>query len=205
MKFSQLPFDALDTLTDEQVTQIVFGAWQDDGGSAEVALLLGGDPVVCPERANAAAKLWHAGRVKYIMPSGGVEWQSHYGRFSEAELLRRLLLEEGVAEDAILLENEATTTVENMIFATLRLSRLRMVRSMKRICVVTSSSHLRRSLAHGANYLPRHLEISGFCVPRSGSDRESWVGDPIHDSRVRKELVLIKKLVDAGQMTDIDY
>ena len=46
---------------------------RDDGQSGEVALLLGTWPEQTLGRAHAAAELYHAGRVKYIVPSGGVD------------------------------------------------------------------------------------------------------------------------------------
>ena len=66
MKLSQFPKDKLHTLTDAQISAIVYGDWEDDGGKADVALLLGGHPAVCAERANAAAQLYRSGRVSYI-------------------------------------------------------------------------------------------------------------------------------------------
>lgn len=205
MRLSEFPKEALDTLTDAQVSTIVYGDWQDDGGMADVALLLGGHSAVCAERANAAAQLYHSGRVRYIMPTGGVEWESEYGKHSECKLLHRFLLEEGVPEEAILPENEATTTVENMICCTLQMYRRLNIYAIKRVYVVTSACHLRRSLAHAKNFLPRQIEVAGFCIPRAESDKEHWFSDPFHAPRTRRELPFIKNLVDRGYMADINF
>ena len=204
MKLSALPMAELDTLTDAQISHIVYGNWCDDGGKADVALLLGGHPAVCAERAKAAAHLYHTGRVKYIMPSGGVKWETEYGNLSEATLLHRFLLEAGVPEDVILLEDESTSTVENMILCTLQLRRRLKLRALKRVYIVTSACHLQRSLIHANNYLPRHLEIAGFCVPQAESDKEHWFLDRFHNARTRRELHLIKILVDDKYMPDIE-
>lgn len=205
MKLSQFPKEELHTLTDAQISAIVYGDWEDDDGKADVALLLGGHPAVCAERANAAAQLYHSGRVSYIMPTGGVEWESAYGKYSECALLHRFLLEEGVPEEAVLLENEATTTVENMLYCTLQMTRKLNIYQIKRVYVVTSACHLRRSLVHARNYLPRWMEVAGFCIPREESDKEHWFLDPFHAPRTRRELPFIKNLVTIGYMDDIEF
>ena len=76
-------------MPNEQITEIVYdgGSLQDDGQSGLMALLLGGNPLVMKERAQGAANLYQAGRVKYIMPTGGVKWDTEFGHIIEAELL----------------------------------------------------------------------------------------------------------------------
>ena len=71
MKLSQIDPQKLNELSTEQISEIVFGPLCDDGLSGAVALLLGGNPKVLRARALAAAQLYHAGRVPFIMPTGG--------------------------------------------------------------------------------------------------------------------------------------
>ena len=98
----------------------------DDGKSADYALLLGTQPKYALERALAAAELYRAGRVQFIVPSGGVEWDLPDGRrLSEALYMKEILMEQGVPEAAIILENEATTTKENMIYKQTRVKKPR--------------------------------------------------------------------------------
>jgi len=83
---------------------IVLGAYVDPGGRASRALR---------RRAAKAADLYAAGVVGRIVASGG------QGRHppSEAQVIRRVLLEYGVPPDAILLEEESRNTLENIRFS----------------------------------------------------------------------------------------
>lgn len=79
------------------------GSLKDDGLSGIAAILLGGKPLVLRERAQAAAKLYHDGRVPCIIPTGGVQWDTELGLMSEADYMAHLLKEYKVPDDAILL------------------------------------------------------------------------------------------------------
>ena len=100
MKISQIDKEQLLALPDEDKHRILYTGWADDGQPADAALLLG--TRLCEERAAAAAKLYHAGRVPYIMPSGGVEWELDGEMISEARYMAKLLEQAGVPEEAIL-------------------------------------------------------------------------------------------------------
>ena len=65
-------------------------------------------------RVKAAAKAYGEGYSDTIIACGGTTPGHH---ISEAEVMRLLLLEEGVPESAILLENQSQVTIENMRFA----------------------------------------------------------------------------------------
>ena len=83
MKLSQVTRDQVAAMTEEQKWAFNCGGIRDDGRSAEVAILLGGAPIRAVERARWAVKLWHSGRVKYIVPSGGVAWDYEGERLTE--------------------------------------------------------------------------------------------------------------------------
>ena len=122
MKLSQITTEQIKLLSDEQLNSIVFGGEGadnvTDGGCADVALLLGTRPDIAKERAEAAAELYLGGRVRHIIPTGGVEWETDGRTVSEARYMADILCSLGVPEDAITLEEEARTTKENMIFGT---------------------------------------------------------------------------------------
>jgi len=91
-------------------------------------------------RVREAAKVYGTfapGSIK-IIPCGGVT-QGHTR--SEADVMKTLLLEAGVPERDILLENESKTTIENFRNAARLLGKPR-----ARVLVVTSDYHIRRSV-----------------------------------------------------------
>lgn len=67
------------------------------------------------ERLDAALALLEGGSIKALVLSGG-----HGGRastLSEAEGMRNYLLEQGAPEDKLLLETEATSTFQNLVYS----------------------------------------------------------------------------------------
>lgn len=205
MKVSELNAARLSELSDEQIDRIVFHDCKDEGRSAQAIILLGGNPNVLRERASAAARLYREGRAPYIIPTGGVKWDTDMGRMSEAERMAEYLKEFGVPEEAILLENEATTTRENMIFATLMIERRIRPRGPFGLIVVTSPAHLRRSMAIARMYLPRTAEISGCPGDQPLGMPGVWHRDEYQITRVERELGLIKEQIDQGDMDDIEF
>lgn len=162
MRVSEVTEEQLLALTMEQKWNFVCGGIEDKGEVADFALLLGSRPCWSGPRAYAAAKLYREGRVKYIVPSGGVEWDTDGEMLSEANYMKRILMAEGVPEEAIIMENEATTTRENMIYGALQINRKTKFYQGKRVMIVTSINHMRRSLALAKTFLPRCVEISYY-------------------------------------------
>jgi len=205
MKLSQISMDQLSGLSTEQIDRIVFSGKEETQEKGIAAILLGGNPLVLPERAKAAAELYHQNVVPYIIPTGGVRWDTDHGQMSEAEYLSALLVEAGVPQSAIILENEATTTRENMLYAALLMEKHLHPRGKYRLYIVTSPSHVKRSLAFASLYLPRRAVLSGYSDSTSPGNAGVWMQDAFQSSRVYRELAEIKKTVDCGDMDDIDF
>ncbi|MBE6596201.1 MAG: YdcF family protein [Ruminococcaceae bacterium] len=160
MKVSEVTEKQLLAMTPEQKWEFVCGGIKDEGESADYALLLGTMPSFSAARAHAAARLYLEGRVKYIVPTGGVEWEYEGETLSEAHYMKRILLSEGVPEEAIIIENEATTTKENMFYSVLQINRRTKFYGGKRVMIVTSLNHMKRSVALAKSFLPRFVEIT---------------------------------------------
>lgn len=193
MKLSALSYDQIKALSDEVVQRIVYDRPEDDA-HADVALLLGTSPDFAEARACKAAELYFAGRCKHIIPTGGVAWEVNGKSVSEARLMADILLARGVPAEAIIMEEEATTTKENMIFGTLQITRRLNIRNVHSCVIVTSSSHLRRSLALAKLLLPRSVKILGAATrERDGRARELCEVQYMHD------------LIFHGLIEDIEY
>ena len=90
-------------------------------------------------RVKAAAKAYQEGYSDVIVACGGTTEGHH---ISEAEVMQALLIEENIPQDAILLENKSQVTIENMLFAAKVIGGAK----GKRVLVVTSDYHVRRSV-----------------------------------------------------------
>lgn len=89
--------------------------------TADVGIVLGasmwGD-VPSPglkERLEEARLLYESGRVPRLIVSGGLDDPSF--RYTEAEGMQRYLIQHGIPKEHILLENEATSTYENLLLS----------------------------------------------------------------------------------------
>ena len=169
--------------------------------TADYALLLGSRPCWSGPRARAAAKLYREGRVKYVVPSGGVEWDTDGEMLSEALYMKRILMEEGVPEEAIILENEATTTRENLIYGTLQINRKTKFYGMKKVMIVSSVNHMRRSLALAKSFLPSFVEITYSPSQPDESYEECMENAAILDRAIH----LTWGLVDKGIIEDFEF
>ena len=203
MKVSNINLEMLKEMTPEQKWEFVCGNIKDDGESGQVAILLGCWPEIAIERAKAAAELYHTGRVQYIVASGGVEWEYEGEQISEADLMARIMKEDGVPESAILLEKEARKTVENMICSTLVLNRALQLPNIESVIIVTSVTHMQRSLALAKALLPRKFRISGYpSYPETST--EEWIAVEKNQKILDICITLLKGLVDNGIIEDME-
>lgn len=211
MKLRQLDEKDLPSLSAEQISHIVFDvppaavAAAGDAPAA-AALLLGANPREAENRAGAAARHFHEGRFPIVVPTGAVRHETRLGEMTEAEFMARILLEGGVPEDAIVVENQAATTRENMLFGMAAIERALKPRGPSfDICVVTSAHHLRRSLALARLYLPRTARILGCAAEGAGGGRDEWMRDAFWTGKVMAELRYIKGMADHGEIEDIFF
>lgn len=203
MKVSNVTLEEMMAMSPAQKWEFICKEVRDDGETADVAILLGSNPQDAIERAEAAAALYRAGRVKYIVASGGVDWEYNGEQLSEADLMQRVLLAGGVPEEAILLDQLARTTKENMLCSTIVLERTLKIATIDSVVIVTSRSHMKRSLALAKALLPRKFRISGYPAEPKQT-REEWLAEEKHQNALNTSVRLIKGLVDGRVIEDMD-
>lgn len=199
MKLSQLSKEELRRLPAEKVESLVYAGIKDPGEQADVALLLGTCPLGCKGRALQAAKMYLDGRVQYVIPSGGVEHAFPGGNCTEAEYMEKILLEEGVPQEAILLENEARTTKENMACGVFQITRKLMIQNVKSVMIVTSAVHMRRSLALAQLFMPRSIRITFSPAPDDTTSPE------YHREDTAREISLLQDLIHQGLIEEVEF
>lgn len=90
------------------------------------------------ERSKRAAELYKEGYGKTIILSGG---KGNNENISEAEAMRRIMIEEGIREDALILEEMSTNTYENIANS----KKIMDDRGFKDSVIVSNKFHLRRA------------------------------------------------------------
>ena len=205
MKLSAVSEDGLSALTRDQKTRIVFDAPRDAGGPAAAALLLGCSPPEMRWRALEAARLWREGLVPLVIPTGGVTHETEIGRMTEAEYMARILNEEGLPDGAVFLENEANTTRGNMIYGSVALELALHQRKRYSVYIVTSASHMRRSLLIAGIYLPRTVETLARAAVPPGASRDDWHESADVAAKVDTEIRLLRGMIENREIPDIEF
>ena len=120
------------------------------------------------DRVYKAAQLYRAGKGKVVVVTAGNQpWSD--SRWAEAELIRDLLMEWGVPEQAVLLEGSSRNTRENALYA----KNIIVAIGCEGPLLVTSAAHMPRAVAAfegvGVRVVPvsadvRVTEPNGFSV-----------------------------------------
>lgn len=135
-------------------------------GEADVLVVLAGDT---GDRVEHAVRLWKEGKAPLLLMSGG-----DFGGTTWAEIMRQQALRLGVPDSTILIQDRSTSTTED---ARLTASVLES-HGLRRICLVTSTYHSRRSLRAFRRALPEGYVLSVDPVtPAWCRDRPWWRSD----------------------------
>ncbi|MCX5771605.1 MAG: YdcF family protein [Candidatus Hydrogenedentes bacterium] len=131
--------------------------------SADAIVLLGGGVMsarpprlytevnAAGDRVLHAARLYKAGKARWIIVSGGCGVWSDENLEPDSIITRALLKELGVPEEAVLTEDASRNTRENALFT----KRLLDDHGFKKILLVTSALHMRRAIAEFQHVCPQ--------------------------------------------------
>ena len=202
------PGDMISKFTREEVINfpeeikaaLAYGFYEEPTGSFDAALVLGGKDYIMESRAKAAADLYHSGQAKLFIPTGGVPKDSPFGYLNEAEILAHYMMGFGVPESCILLEAEATTTVENMTRSRKMLAD-RFGDKKISVAVVTSYFHVVRSVALAKAYLP-NAQITGVRGEYLFDSPEEYRNDPDRRKQITTECRCLWENVVNGVIPD---
>ncbi|KHF36432.1 vancomycin high temperature exclusion protein [Paenibacillus sp. P1XP2] len=91
------------------------------------------------ERLDEALKLYNEKKFSYMIVSGGLDKPGN--QYTEAEGMRNYLVQHGVPESAVILENKARSTYENLLYS----KQIMKERGFKSAVIVTHQYHGMRS------------------------------------------------------------
>ena len=199
MKLSEIKEEELN---DAQCEALIFQNMEYSGEAAETAVLLGTD-IHAKGRALGAAELYLSGKIKKIIPSGEPAWDFPEGRYSEAEYMKLVAVGKGVPEEDIIVENQATTTFENMTYSLRMLENLPELLKDNKLILVTSGYHMYRSLLL-AQKVFQGVRIIPCPVWEPDVRPETWRSSDFGRSRVRNEVHYLIKHAKEGLIDDVD-
>ncbi|MGE7837704.1 YdcF family protein [Viridibacillus arvi] len=188
-----------DKLSDSQLTDFLFKNLEDDNEMGDVIFVPGSSKAVA-YRLPEAIQLYNEGRAKKILFSGGVIWGNT--NLNEAQLLKQRAIELGIPEEDILTEDLSLHTKENVLASLLILDRAFELHNIKRILVVTTRYHMRRTLLNLNTFMPEWIQYSICSVDDNTTKANNWFENPYGRKRVEMEANKIIKYVKQGSIMD---
>jgi uncharacterized SAM-binding protein YcdF (DUF218 family) len=156
------------------LVQVVNAGRGDDARDVDAIVVLGAaqyDGRPSPQlaaRLDHALLLWDEGIAPYVMVTGG---KIPGDRFTEAESSRRYLIERGVPEEAMLMENTGRTTFESLEAASEVLS----ARGLVDVVLVTDPFH-----AHRSRLTAGQVGLTAYGSPTDTSVVKGWTSARRH-------------------------
>lgn len=196
MKISQLQADKL---SDLQRTELLYKNLADDQKPGDCIFVPGSSKAV-KYRLPKAVQLYKEGRAKKILFSGGVIWDGT--DFPEAEMLANEAMKQGIPEEDILIENMSLHTKENVLASLLVLDRAFYLHHVKRLLIVTSAYHMRRTHLTLRTYMPGWIQYSLCTVDDQSTRKDNWFQNPYGRKRVENESGKIIGYVKQGVILD---
>ena len=156
------------------------------------------------DRTPKAVECYKAGLCQKLVFSGGVYWDTEYGRLTEAQYMERYALEHGVKQEDIILDNMARTTIENMLCGAIAIHRaFEYISEIKDLIIITSDYHMRRSMLIAEATLPRFIALHPV-ASKGPICKDNWTETERGVKRIRKEAGFIKAMILHGMTGDIE-
>jgi len=161
----------------------------------DLALVLGSPTV---SSMDPAVALYRGGLVRRIVISG---LGRHRDGPPEWQMLRDYGLEQGIAAGDMLIEPEATNTLENIRLSAPLIEREIGWSAVSTLAICCKPLHTRRAMMTARTHLPSHVEIVMLspCDPRDIQPESWWTNDVARD----RVLLEMKRIADYTLKGDI--
>ena len=190
-------------LTDEIIDRLLFEGLEDTEESVDCIIVLGSIKAT-KYRVPIAVNAYNSGRAKKIMLCGGALRDFPEGKFIEAEHMYKRVLELGVPQEDVIVENTSNNTVENILCALLELQRVFWLNKVNKVLLVTATYHMRRSLAIARYLFPAHIDIIPCHADDDNTNRDNWMKTDKGVERARGEALNIIRCVNNGVIPDFE-
>ncbi len=190
-------------LTLEVVDKLLFQDLEDTGENVDCIIVLGSSKAA-KYRVPAAVEAYNAGRAGKLLLCGGVLREFSIGKCSEAEYMCKVALDLGIANENVILENSSQNTVENILFALIELQRTLGLNKVRRVLLVTTAYHMRRSLAIARYLFPEHITVIPCPANDNNTRRDNWMNTAVGIERAKGEAMNIVRCVINGVIPDFE-
>lgn len=190
-------------LTEQVIDRVLYEGIQDTGEKIDCIIVLGSIKA-SKYRVPVAVNAYHAGRANKIMMCGGAVREFPDGECMEAEHMCKRALELNVSIEDIILERTSQNTVENILCALVELQRIFWLNKIRKVLLVTTTYHMRRSLAIAKYLFPPHIDIVPCPASDDNTNRDNWMNTQKGIERAKGEALNIIKCVHNGVIPDFE-
>ena len=201
-RISKFTEDEVYSFTEDMQAAVVYTDEAEAPSRFDYAVVLGGEESFIPSRAAAAARLYREGKCSLFFVSGGVFRNTAHGFITEADALRLEMTALGVPEDAIISENAAATTIENMTLSH-RMAKKLLSSELSCVAIVTSRFHCRRA-TYLAKSLIKDARVWGISADYPLDNPAEFKKSPLLSDCVEKECRLLHRYVAKGLIEDFE-
>ena len=128
-------------ITDDIIKKVLFSTIKSEFLEADCLIIFGCHlKPLLDERLECAIKILKSKKIDTILLTGGIGVN---GNFNESEYMKKALLNFGIAENKILVDDKSTTTEENIVNS-IQILRDNNLINNKKIVLVSNQAHLRR-------------------------------------------------------------
>ena len=128
-------------ITDDIIKKVLFNTIKSKFLEADCLIIFGCHlKPLLDERLECAIKILKSKKIDTILLTGGIGVN---GNFNESEYMKKALLNFGIAENKILVDDRSTTTEENIVNSIQILRDTNLINN-KKIVLVSNQAHLRR-------------------------------------------------------------
>lgn len=195
IKAEDLNFDVVDKL--------LFQGLKDTGENVDCIIVLGSMKASL-YRVPVAVDAYNAGRSSKIMLCGGKTRDFSDGKYTEAEHMYKAVLELGVAKENVIIENTSQNTVENILFSLIELQRTLWLNKVRKVLLITTAYHMRRSLAIAKYLFPKHIDIIPCPANDNNTRQDNWMNTTAGIERAKGEAMKVVEYVNNGVIPDFE-
>jgi uncharacterized SAM-binding protein YcdF (DUF218 family) len=164
---------------------------------ADLALLFG---TRHQEAIDKVFELYHNGLVPKILVSGGI---NRVTGENEAKEMSDKLIKLGVKRDYIILENESTNSLENVLFSKQVIDKKIGFNKIKKIIAVVKHYHSRRALMTLKKHFPKTVELIPVTYEVYGFTTDNWFNNETGKEKVLNEWNEIPKYLAKGDIEEL--
>jgi uncharacterized SAM-binding protein YcdF (DUF218 family) len=153
-----------------------------------------------PDPAYIAVDLLNRGIASRVILTGG---KNRLTGENEADQHLRILLQDGIPRDNIVVEGESTNTQENVVFALREIAKCRDLNGMRSLIAVAKWYHCRRGIMTLKRYMPEGARYFATTYEVDGVTRAGWWLTEEGRKRVMKEQQLISESLARGEIAEV--